>query len=182
MKDTVPSGKGAFPVGSSAGRRYGDAMHAPTAELSARMRPCTGPRAAFARQRRAPCSVMHACEWRRLPGSKRESPAKRGSFGLSMDADPFWPWMTFQEGLDGTLNLSHVGCEKGSPGSDRRPVRFVGAFLRTSRPGRRRGGRGRQLVCIGARLLPQRPCSRGGYLRCQRARQRAGRVSLICVA
>jgi hypothetical protein len=44
-------------------------------------------------------------------------------------ADPFWPWITEQKGLDGSLNLNHVGCAQGSPGADPSQFRCVGAIL-----------------------------------------------------
>jgi hypothetical protein len=69
----------------------------------------------------------------------RESSEAWKYYGLSIETDPFWPWITSQKGLDGTLDLNHVGCEGGSPGSDASQYRCVGAFLanipRTTGPG-----------------------------------------------
>jgi hypothetical protein len=50
----------------------------------------------------------------------------------TLSNDPFWPWILAQHGLDGTLNLTHVGCGSGSSGGGTSPTstyRCTGAFL-----------------------------------------------------
>jgi hypothetical protein len=42
--------------------------------------------------------------------------------------DPFWPWITTQQGLDGSLNLNHTGCAAGN-GTNASAYRCIGAFL-----------------------------------------------------
>ncbi len=42
--------------------------------------------------------------------------------------DPFWPWITAQNGLDGSTNIAHTGCTGGS-GANPSAYRCIGAFL-----------------------------------------------------
>jgi hypothetical protein len=69
----------------------------------------------------------------------RESSEAWKYYGIDINDDPFWPWITAQHALDGTLNLEHAGCAGGSPGTDQSTYRCIGAFLanipRTTGPG-----------------------------------------------
>jgi len=56
------------------------------------------------------------------------SNASVGCSGTNCYNDPFWPWITGQRGLDGSVNLSHVGCIGGS-GANASQYRCIGAIL-----------------------------------------------------
>jgi hypothetical protein len=64
-----------------------------------------------------------------LVGDENLESSESWKYSNTFSSNPFWPWITAQNGLDGTLNLSHTGCAGGSPGSDQSEYRCIGAIL-----------------------------------------------------
>ncbi len=64
-----------------------------------------------------------------LVGDENLESSEAWKYSNTLGSNPFWPWITAQNGLDGSLDLSHTGCAAGSPGSDKSAWRCIGAFL-----------------------------------------------------
>jgi hypothetical protein len=64
-----------------------------------------------------------------LVGDENLESSESWKYHNNLGSNPFWPWITAQSGLDGTLDLTHTGCATGSPGSDQSASRCIGAFL-----------------------------------------------------
>lgn len=64
-----------------------------------------------------------------LVGDENIESSEAWKYHNDFNSNPFWPWITAQKGLDGTLNLSRIGCTSGSPGANRSEYRCVGAIL-----------------------------------------------------
>jgi hypothetical protein len=64
-----------------------------------------------------------------LVGDENLESSEAWKYHNTFSSNPFWPWITAQKGLDGTLNLTHTGCAGGSAGSNRSEYRCIGAIL-----------------------------------------------------
>jgi hypothetical protein len=64
-----------------------------------------------------------------LVGDENLESSEAWKYHNKFSSNPFWPWITAEKGLDGTLNLSHTGCTSGSPGSNQSEYRCIGAIL-----------------------------------------------------
>jgi hypothetical protein len=64
-----------------------------------------------------------------LAGDENLESSEAWKYNNTFSSNPFWPWITSQNGLDGTLDLTHTGCTTGSPGSDQSEYRCIGAVL-----------------------------------------------------
>jgi hypothetical protein len=64
-----------------------------------------------------------------LVGDENLESSEVWKYSNTFSSNPFWPWITAQSGLDGTLNLTHAGCAGGSSGADQSEYRCIGAIL-----------------------------------------------------
>ena len=64
-----------------------------------------------------------------LVGDENLESSEAWKYHNDFSSNPFWPWITAQKGLDGTLKLTHTGCTGGSPGSNQSEYRCIGAIL-----------------------------------------------------
>jgi hypothetical protein len=64
-----------------------------------------------------------------LVGDENLESSEAWKYHNDFGSNPFWPWITSQKGLDGSLNLTHTGCASGSPGANKSEYRCIGAIL-----------------------------------------------------
>jgi len=64
-----------------------------------------------------------------LVGDENLESSEAWKYKNDFSSNPFWPWITKQNGLDGSLNLTHTGCAASSPGSNPSQYRCIGAIL-----------------------------------------------------